>query len=45
MLFFVALACTPTNPSAYGNGKYDTASELTEVVDTGDTTDTQDTEG
>ena len=46
MLFFVALACTPTNPSAYGNGKYDTASEpATEVVDTGETTDTQDTDG
>ena len=45
MLFFVALACTATNPSAYGNGKYDTASEpSSEVIDTGSTTDTDDTD-
>ena len=36
----------PTHPSAYGNGKYDTASEpSTEVVDTGDTSETQGIEG
>jgi len=45
MIFFIALACTPTKPDAYGNGKYDTASEPSSEVDTGDTTDTQDTDG
>ena len=47
-----AIACTPTNPNPYGNGKYDTAEPSSEVdseqdtdsQDTEDTQDTQDTE-
>ena len=44
-----AIACTPTNPNPYGNGKYDTAEPSSEVdseqdTDSQDTEDTQDTQ-
>ena len=53
MLFIIAMACTPINPSGYGNGKYDTASDTETdndtndtdgVNDTNDTSDTADTQ-